>query len=196
VIVPDPNFRPNPDRAIFIQGTIDQGTIDRLTPEIMRLTAGDRGPITVYIDSAGGNVASAEVILKLLQATNQDNDPPCWLITVVTSRAASAAADLLSSGNYAIAYPDSTLLYHGVRTPSLTGITVELASFLAESLKISNDRTQWRSLESPSGVSCFDSWDCVGNLKNIGLRRENRSYPNWTASSRCSATIFQQKQNL
>jgi hypothetical protein len=46
----------------------------------------------------------------------------------------------LSSGNYAIAYPDSNLLYHGVRTPSLTGITVELASFLAESLKISNDR--------------------------------------------------------
>jgi ClpP protease-like protein len=106
----------------------------------MRLTAGDRGPISVYIDSPGGNVASAELILKLLQATNQENDPPCWLITVVTSRAASAAADLLSSGNYAIAYPDSTLLYHGVRTPSLSGITVEFAAMLAESMKISNDR--------------------------------------------------------
>lgn len=120
----------------------------------MRLTAGDRGPITVYIDSPGGNVASAEVILKLLQATNQDNDAPCRLITVVTSRAASAAADLLSSGNYAIAYPESTLLYHGVRTPSLSGITVELAALLAESMKISNDRyamaltrkSEWRFL--------------------------------------------------
>jgi ATP-dependent protease ClpP protease subunit len=140
VLVPDPNFRPNPDRAIYVQGTIDQVTVDRLTPEIMRLTAGDRGPISVYIDSPGGNVASAELILKLLQATNQENDPPCWLITVVTSRAASAAADLLSSGNYAIAYPDSTLLYHGVRTPSLSGITVEFAAMLAESMKISNDR--------------------------------------------------------
>lgn len=140
MIVPDPNFRPNPDRAIYVQGTIDQGTVDRLTPEIIKLTVGNRGPITVFIDSPGGNVASAEVILKLLQATNQDNDPACWLITVVTSRAASAAADLLSSGNYAIAYPESTLLYHGVRTPSVSGITVELASLLAESLKISNDR--------------------------------------------------------
>lgn len=140
MLVPDPNFRPNPDRAIYVQGTIDQGTVDRLTPEIMRLTAGNRGPISVYIDSPGGNVSSAELILKLLQATNQENDPPCWLITVVTSRAASAAADLLSSGNYAVAYPDSTLLYHGVRTPSLSGVTVEFAAMLAESMKISNDR--------------------------------------------------------
>jgi ATP-dependent protease ClpP protease subunit len=139
VIVPDPNFRPNPNRAVYIQGFIDQGTVDRLTPQILKLTSQNRDPITVYIDSRGGSVASAELILRLLQATNQDGASPCWLITVVTSRAASAAADLLSSGNYAIAYPESTILYHGVRT-SLNELTVEIASLMAESLKISNDR--------------------------------------------------------
>jgi ATP-dependent protease ClpP protease subunit len=139
VFVPDPSFRPDPTRAIYIQGFIDQSLVDRLTPEIVNLTSRSRSPITVYIDSRGGSVASAELILKLLQVTDQDGAAPCWLITVVTSRAASAAADLLTSGNYAIAYPDSSILYHGVRT-SLNEVTVETASLMAESLKISNDR--------------------------------------------------------
>jgi hypothetical protein len=85
-------------------------------------------------------VASAESILRLLQSTNQDGAPACRLITVVTARAASAAADLLSSGDYAIAYPDSTILYHGARTSLSDPLTVELASIITETLKLSNDR--------------------------------------------------------
>jgi hypothetical protein len=61
-------------------------------------------------------------------------------VTVVTGRAASAAADLLSSGDYAIAYPETNILFHGVRTSLNNPVTVELASFLSENLKLSNDR--------------------------------------------------------
>ena len=140
MIVPNPSFRPDPSRAIHVQGIIDQRLVDKLTPEIIQLTSESRQPITVYIDSKGGSVASAELLLRLLTASNQDMATPCWLITVVTSWAASAAADFLSSGNYAIAYPESTILYHGVRRSFNDPITVESASILAESLKLSNDR--------------------------------------------------------
>jgi len=140
LIVPDPNFRPNPARAIYVMGLIDQALLDRLTPKIIELCAESREPITVYIDSPGGSVAVAEGMLRLLQSTNQDGASACRLITVSTGRAASAAADLLSSGDYAISYPDCNILYHGVRTSLNNPVTVELASLLSESLKLSNDR--------------------------------------------------------
>jgi ATP-dependent protease ClpP protease subunit len=140
LIVPDPNFRINHSRAIYVSGVINQSLLDRLTPEILALCAVSREPITVFIDSQGGSVASAELILRLLQSTDQDGSAACNLVTVVTGRAASAAADLLSSGDYAIAYPESNILFHGVRTSLSNPVTVELAAYLSESLKISNDR--------------------------------------------------------
>src|SRR5262249_34472778 len=96
--------------------------------------------ISIYIDSRGGNTASAEQLLSLLTASNQDSASPCRLITVVTSRAASAAADLLSSGDYAVSYAGSTILYHGVRNTFDIPLTAEFASLLSENLKLSNDR--------------------------------------------------------
>jgi ATP-dependent protease ClpP protease subunit len=140
LLKPDPNFRANPERAVYVQGAIDESMVARLTPSIIKLQNANRGPITVYIDSRGGSVFSAELILRLLSASNQNGDPPCRIITVVTNRAASAAADLLSSGDYAIALPESTILYHGVRTSLIDPLTVELGSAVTESLKISNDR--------------------------------------------------------
>jgi hypothetical protein len=125
---------------VYVQGVIDQQMVDRLTPRIMLLQSASRAPITVYINSRGGNVASAELILRLLSASNQDSAPPCRIITVVVSRAASAAADLLSSGDYAIAFPESTIVYHGVRQSLVDPVTVELGSALTESLKISNEQ--------------------------------------------------------
>jgi ATP-dependent protease ClpP protease subunit len=140
VIVPDPAFRPNANRAVYVQGVIDQQLVNRLTSRIIFLQSQSREPLTIFIDSPGGHVASMETILKLLKASNQDFAPACRLITVVTSRAASAAADLLSSGDYAIAYPDSTLLYHGIRmSQSERPLTAEVTSLLANMLRMSND---------------------------------------------------------
>lgn len=141
MLVPDPNFRPNPNRAIFISGLIDQALVDRLTPTIMQLCADNRQPISVYIDSRGGSPQSAETILRLLKATNQDKEAGCHVVTIVTTRAASAAADLLSAGDYSIALPDTSILFHGVRTPPWSDlVTVEQASSIADFLKLSNDR--------------------------------------------------------
>jgi ATP-dependent protease ClpP protease subunit len=104
VITPDPSFRPNPNRAIYLQGEINQSLLDRHTSDIIKLKHGNQQPITVYIDSNGGDPTLGERLLKLLLASGQDSDERGNLITVVTAQAASAAADLLSSGDYAIAY--------------------------------------------------------------------------------------------
>ncbi len=80
-----------------------------------------------------------ETLLRTLKLSDQDSADPCHIITAVTIRAASAAADLLSSGDYAVAYPHSAILYHGIRTQENNPLTVESASVLNTLLRRSND---------------------------------------------------------
>jgi ATP-dependent protease ClpP protease subunit len=122
-----------------VQGGIDQNLVYRLTPQIVALQSRSRDPITIYIDSPGGLVTYMESLLDLLRASNQQNEPPCRLITVAISQAASAAADLLAAGNYALAYPHSTILYHGVRIPGDRALTVEETLQLAQRLRVGNE---------------------------------------------------------
>lgn len=136
----NPDYRPNPERAVFVQGEIDQALVDRLTPTILSLQAKSRDPLTVYIDSVGGSIRAAELLSRLLKASNQDFQPPCRVITVVTGRAGSAAADLLASGDYVIAYPHAVVHFHGVRTSYYEPLTVEGAREYAEALKGTNER--------------------------------------------------------
>ena len=140
MIVADPKFRPNPSRAIYVDGPINEEMVSRLTPQMLQFLSESRDPITIYIvSSPGGLVVNMEAILRLLKSSDQDASPPCSLITVVTNKAASAAADLLASGDYAIAFPDSMILYHGLRTPFRETMTAETTSLLAHYLRLSND---------------------------------------------------------
>ena len=137
----DPDFfRPDPDRAIIVKGTIDEELVSELTLPILRLQAQPQSPITVIIDSRGGSVAAMEQLERLLRAKDIDGNGPCAIITVVTGRAMSAAADLLSAGDYAYAYPGSAIHCHGVRQPLDLPVTAETASFMAEWLRAGNDR--------------------------------------------------------
>lgn len=139
MIVPNENYRLNAQRAIYVTGLIDDALVSRLTPQILRLQSVSRSPISVYIDSLGGSVSSMDTILRLLNLTDQDSSGPCNIITAVTTRAASAAADLLSSGDYALAFPDSSILYHGLRSFEKNPLTFEATSMLANTLRLSND---------------------------------------------------------
>ena len=136
--LPASHFAPNPSRGIYVQGVMDQQMVYRLTPQIVSLQNQSREPITVYIDSPGGLVDYKDAILRLLKASNQNFAAPCRIITVALSIAASAAADLLSSGNYALVYPDSVVMYHGVRVPDRS-LTAEEASSLVQRLRASNE---------------------------------------------------------
>jgi len=133
------DFRPNPERGVFLNAPIDQDLLDRLTPRIISLQAASREPISVFIDSPGGSTLTASILERLLRSSNQDFAPPCRIITVVTATAASAAADLLSSGDYAIAYEESTVYFHGVRTAPSSPVTREVASELSQYLRLRNE---------------------------------------------------------
>jgi len=139
MIVPNKSYRLNPNRAIYITGFINDEMVTRLTPKILSLQSQSRDPISVYIDSPGGSPSSMESIVRLLNLTDQDQSPPCNVVTAVTMRAASAAADLLSSGDYAIAFPSSTILHHGVRTVERDPLTFESTSLLSEVMRVYKD---------------------------------------------------------
>ncbi len=118
--------------------------LSRLSPQILKLQSQSRAPITVYVlNSPGGQTAIMQGIVRLLKLADQDGASPCHIITVVTNKAQSAAADLISAGDYSIAFPNSTLLYHGVRTPmlipTLQPFTAERTSLLAHILRLTND---------------------------------------------------------
>jgi ATP-dependent protease ClpP protease subunit len=140
LIKPDPNYRANPKRAVFVSGRIDESLLARVVPQIVALQGESREPITVYIDSPGGSLRHQESLCRVLNACDQNHTNSCTLITVVTSTAASAAADLLCSGAYAIAYAGSTIFFHGVRSNTDDPITVARASALMESMRLTNDQ--------------------------------------------------------
>ncbi len=109
---PNPKFRPNADRSIFLNDLLGPDLLKKLTPEILKLQASGHEPITLYIDSFGGNTFYAAALRGLLRSPNQDG-LFCSLITVATGFAASSAADLLVAGNYAIAYQHARVVCHG-----------------------------------------------------------------------------------
>ncbi len=152
-------YRENAGRCVFIQGRIDQQQVYRVAPEILKLRGASSDPLTVYIDSFGGDTFFADAIQSLLQAPNQDGQS-CRIITVATGLAASAAADLLASGDYAIAYRDSYIHYHGTRQPTQGDLTAENAESVAKSMKQTNERFALR-LARKSFRRCFFNY---GNL--------------------------------
>lgn len=137
----DSDYRPNPDRAIWIEGQLNEALLERLRPEILELTAKNREPITVFINSSGGYSGVWQRILNLLRRTTEDDARVARIITVAAPRASSAAAELLSAGDFAIAPPGCTLLYHGARYSLQEQLTGEWARFAGRTLPTIHEKT-------------------------------------------------------
>jgi ATP-dependent protease ClpP protease subunit len=133
-----PDFRENPARGVFVTGEITEELVHRLCPVITDLRFSSTDPITVFIDSRGGSVRSGKHIENLLRAKDQERRTHA-IITVATTQAKSAAAMLLSSGDYALAYPTAEIMFHGSRIPEEAEITTEKASSLAQILGSINE---------------------------------------------------------
>jgi hypothetical protein len=142
---------------------------------VVTLQQASRLPISVYIDSNGGNIAAMESLWKLLKIANQDAADPCRIVTVVTTRAASAAADLLSSGDYAIALPHSTILYHGSRIFRDLPLTVETTSMLAHALRMTNETYAMELVRKIESRLMFRFLLSRGEFD--GIRAKNRRKP-------------------
>ena len=145
--VHDKDYRENFARSLFLTGKITQETAHALSPRIKELRAASGDPITLYIDSPGGSSAVAEGIRFLIKAPDQDGKR-CRLITVAIGTAASAAADLLALGDYAIAEPQADILYHGSRQVFEQVLTFEGATSVAANLQEANERLALRLARS------------------------------------------------
>jgi ATP-dependent protease ClpP protease subunit len=108
--------RPNQARAVGVFGEIGPELVAGLSPRILELRSQSLDPITLLIDSPGGSVYSADVIWNLLVAPDDARRRP-MTTGLCVAEAGSAAADLLSRCDYAVVYPHSHLLIHGVRRP-------------------------------------------------------------------------------
>jgi len=109
VEIADADFTPNARRAVWVEGRLDEALLDRLRPQIAELISSSKEPVTLFINSRGGSPEVAESILALLRDVRT--------ITVAAPAAHSMGANLLSMGNFALASPESSLLYHGGRWP-------------------------------------------------------------------------------
>ena len=128
----------NWDRAIFIDSPIDDEFVRRITPTILKLRQDEKSPITLGIDSPGGNLGSLDTLLSLLQGPSQSGARG-KIITVSTNRAYSAAANLLAFGDYSIALEHSQILFHDVRYGGMVDVTPAKARDAAKSLQDAND---------------------------------------------------------
>src|SRR6185295_18969919 len=106
------------ERAIYVQGDIDEKLFHALTPQILRLKEDTSRPITVFIDSPGGSILIAARLLSLLRAVVHGRDCP-EIVTVATGDACSAAAAILAQGDYVMAFRHARLLFHGTRIESM-----------------------------------------------------------------------------
>ena len=88
--------------------------VEVLAPKIIRLRSESNQPITVYIESPGGVVASYQTIVDLLFSPDLDGQI-CRVITVGVGYVASAAAALLCRGDYVLCYPNCVIHCHGTR---------------------------------------------------------------------------------
>lgn len=74
-------YRENHKRAIYIAGEINKELLHKLAPQINELRCTSCEPITVYIDSVGGDIEVAERLRGLLTAPTPEGES-CRLVTV------------------------------------------------------------------------------------------------------------------
>jgi ATP-dependent protease ClpP protease subunit len=129
----------NKNRCFYVQGIIDDELKRNLVPEINGLRLESNEPITIYIDSPGGDINIADFLVSLAKAPDPNGNTR-ELVTVAIGTCASAAADLLIRGDHAIVYPHAQIIYHGTRQTSRRPLTYEDATNLASDLHVTNEQ--------------------------------------------------------
>src|SRR5262249_40359577 len=105
------DFTPNPSRAVWIRGRIDADLLKRLHPQIPQLISKSPAPITLFVDSPGGDAHIAQVLLSILRYPRTQDQRSCRLVTVAIGDVSSAATDILVGGDIAIACREKKLLF-------------------------------------------------------------------------------------
>ena len=122
-----PQYRAKPERGIFITGPMTDALLAQVGPQILELRKTPSEPISVFINSPGGSIRVLDILDGLLRCPDADGRAT-RIITTALGDSNSAAATLLTLGDYAIAYPHSRMHFHGSRLPIVEELTAEAAS--------------------------------------------------------------------
>jgi ATP-dependent protease ClpP protease subunit len=133
---PDYNYRINPARAIYILGEFADELLKRTVPAIIELRFENREPISVVINSHGGDATCLEAMAAALKSPDADGNIH-RIVASVVGVAASAGAILLTLGDYSVATPTSVIYFHGIRLSEYE-VTTESAAQVAASLSRQN----------------------------------------------------------
>lgn len=114
-------------RVLFLDGVISEDTWwgDEVTPKLFRddLTAGS-GPVTVWINSPGGDCVAASQIYAMLV------DYPGEVIVKIDGMAASAASVIAMAGSKTLMSPAAMMMIHNPLTLAI-GDTEEMRKAIA-----------------------------------------------------------------
>lgn len=103
---PDALVRCNPvTRELYLIGGLEADTPEWFVPSLRRLEI-DEAPITVVIDSVGGDVSAAYTIYDLLRAS------PCDIVTLSLAEVLSAAIIVVCAGTRRIVLPSTVMMVH------------------------------------------------------------------------------------
>lgn len=125
----------DPKRTLHLSGVITRQTLAPLAKKLDELIAAtdkDTSPVTLVIDSPGGEVVSGmSFVNKMLALKSFGVDINCYVQDI----AASMAFQILTQCTNRYSLNTSFLLWHGVRVSISAPITEEVATALAEDLR-------------------------------------------------------------
>ena len=122
-------------RRMFITGVIDNEVANNFVSEILYLSAESDEPITVYINSPGGEVVAGLLIYDAMQGIENS------INTVCTGMAASMGAILLAAGKQGSRYilPHSKVLIHEPLISDIDGGSATSVMRISKSLLKTRD---------------------------------------------------------
>lgn len=123
------------NRRLFINGVIDADTANEFIAMLIFLTSDSNEPVTIYINSPGGEVMSGLMIYDAICGA----DAP--IVTVCTGMAASMAAILLAAGQHGRRYimPHGKVLIHEPLISDLDGGSATSVMRISKSLLKTRD---------------------------------------------------------
>lgn len=154
-------------REIYINGRIDNKLIEKVVIQIFNINRADddeesrfaqaelsgfkREPITIFINSPGGNVSETFAIVSAIKASKTP------VVTVAMGEAMSGGFLILLAGDQRYAQLYSTLMYHDLS--SGTGGTAEAIREYSEHLDSLQERLKYFVMEN-SNIAEEDIDDC------------------------------------
>lgn len=128
-------------RSVFLQGQINQQLIDQITPRVIELQyqPGNK-PITVFIDSPGGDPVLGMRLLDLIRSPRAGGTAGYPVIACITGRSASAAADFAIQSSYSYIANGAVMMCHGTSQGAGVSVNAQTAEYIANALRRTNER--------------------------------------------------------